>query len=67
MPVITIDGSKLNKEQKRELVKSLTKSASNITNVPEQAYVVLIKENDEDNIGVGGALLSEKLLWEFFA
>jgi 4-oxalocrotonate tautomerase len=60
MPVITIDGSKLNKEQKRELVKSLTKSASNITNVPEQAYVVLIKENDEDNIGVGGALLSEK-------
>jgi 4-oxalocrotonate tautomerase len=60
MPVITVEGSKLTKEQKRELVKSLTKSASTITNVPEQAYVVLIKENDKDNIGVGGTLLSEK-------
>jgi 4-oxalocrotonate tautomerase len=60
MPVITVEGSKLSIEQKRELVKSLTKSASTITNVPEQAYVVLIKENDKDNIGVGGTLLSEK-------
>lgn len=60
MPVITVEGSKLSKEQKSELVKSLTKTASTITNVPEQAYVVLIKENDRDNIGVGGILLSDK-------
>jgi len=60
MPVITIEGAKLSKEQKRELVAVLTKSASSIMNVPEQAYVVLVKENDIDNIGVGGVLLSEK-------
>ena len=60
MPVITIEAAKLSKDQKRELVASLTKSASSIMNTPEQAYVVIVKENDIDNIGVGGTLLSEK-------
>lgn len=60
MPVITIEAAKLSKEQKRELVASLTKSASSIMNAPEQAFVVFVKENDIDNIGVGGTLLSEK-------
>jgi 4-oxalocrotonate tautomerase len=60
MPVITIEAAKLSKEQKRELVASLTKSASSIMNTPEQAYVVIVKENDIDNIGVGGILVSEK-------
>lgn len=60
MPVITIEAGKLSKDQKRELVASLTKSASSIMNVPEQAYVVIVKENDADNIGSGGMLLSER-------
>lgn len=60
MPVITIEAAKLSKDQKRELVAALTKSASSIMNVPEQAYVVIVKENETDNIGVGGTLLSEK-------
>ena len=34
--------------------------ALKIMNVPEQAYVVLVKENDIDNIGVGGILISDK-------
>jgi 4-oxalocrotonate tautomerase len=29
-------------------------------NVPEQAFIVLIKENEQDNIGFGGQLLSDK-------
>lgn len=60
MPIITVEGSQLNKEQKRELVKALTHSASSIMNIPEQAFVVLIKENAADNVGVGGTLLSER-------
>ncbi len=60
MPVITIEAAKLSKEQKRELVATLTKSASRIMNVPEQAYIVFVKENDLDNIGVGGTLISDK-------
>lgn len=60
MPVITLEGSKLSKEQKSELVKELTASAAKIMNVPEQAFVVLLKENEKENIGVGGQLISEK-------
>ncbi|TYO95051.1 4-oxalocrotonate tautomerase DmpI [Desulfallas thermosapovorans] len=60
MPVITVDGPKLSKEQKTELVKSITKAASEIIKLPEQAFIVLIQEREMDNVGVGGVLLSDK-------
>ncbi len=61
MPVISVEGSKLTKEQKSELIASLTEVASKIMNINKESYIVLIKENDMDNIGVGGVVLSEKL------
>lgn len=60
MPVITLEAGKLNKEQKRQLVNELTGTAAKILNVPEEAFIVLLKENNMDNIGSGGCLLSEK-------
>ncbi|MDI3478293.1 MAG: 4-oxalocrotonate tautomerase [Thermoanaerobacterium sp.] len=60
MPVITLEAGKLDKEQKSQMVKEFTATASKIMNVPEQAFIVLIKENQQENIGVGGQLLSEK-------
>lgn len=60
MPVITVEATKLTKEQKRELVKELTISAAKIINVPEQIVTVYVKENEMDNIGVGGQLLSDQ-------
>ncbi|GKX65213.1 4-oxalocrotonate tautomerase DmpI [Inconstantimicrobium mannanitabidum] len=60
MPVITVEAGKLNKEQKSKLVKELTRTASKAMNVPEQAFIVLVKENDIDNIGFGGQLMSER-------
>jgi Uncharacterized protein, 4-oxalocrotonate tautomerase homolog len=60
MPVITIQAANLSIEQKRELAKTLTKSASDIIKAPEQAFTVLIKEIDKENIGVGGILASDK-------
>ena len=61
MPVISVEGSKLTKEQKSELIASFTEVASKIMNVSKELYIVLIKENDMDNIGLGGVVLSEKL------
>ncbi|WP_238883307.1 4-oxalocrotonate tautomerase DmpI [Clostridium sp. YIM B02551] len=58
MPVIQIDGPKITKEQKEQLVKEFVTSASKILNIPEQAFVTVIKENDYDNIGNGTNLLS---------
>ncbi|MEI2405718.1 MULTISPECIES: 4-oxalocrotonate tautomerase DmpI [Niallia] len=60
MPVITIEAVKLTKEQKRNLVKEMTTAAAKIINVPEQIVTVYVKENELDNIGVGGELLSDK-------
>ena len=60
MPVITLEAGKLNKEQKNQMVKEFTATASKVMNVPEQAFIVLIKENEQDNIGFGGKLLSDR-------
>jgi 4-oxalocrotonate tautomerase len=60
MPVITVEAGQLGNNQKRELVTTLTKAAADIMKVPEQYYMVLIKENYPENIGVGGVWLPEK-------
>ena len=60
MPAIIVEGIPLSIDQKRELVADLTKSASRIMNVPEQAFQVYIKENSRENIGVAGILVSER-------
>ena len=60
MPVITVEAGKLSKEQKAELARELTGTASRIMGVPEQAFIAVIRENSPDNIGVGGVLLSDR-------
>lgn len=60
MPVITVEAGKLDNDQKRALVTTLTKTASDIMKVPEQVFTVLIKENPLENIGFGGVWLPEK-------
>ncbi|AOY77394.1 4-oxalocrotonate tautomerase DmpI [Clostridium formicaceticum] len=59
MPVINIDCGKITKEQKEKLVEVLVSKASEILNLPEEAFLTFIKENDLDNIGKGRQLLSE--------
>ena len=60
MPVITIEGPQLSIEQKRELVQAVTESASNVMEMPKHSIIVMIKEIDRENVGVGGLLLSDK-------
>jgi 4-oxalocrotonate tautomerase len=57
MPVITIDGPKLNKEQKAELVKRFSETASEITGISVEAMVIIIREVDSENVGRGNNLL----------
>ncbi len=61
MPVITIDIAAISREKKAQLVKSITRDASEITGIPADKFVVLINELDRDNIGVGGELLSNRM------
>ncbi|MGI6777517.1 MAG: 4-oxalocrotonate tautomerase DmpI [Acetivibrionales bacterium] len=59
MPIIQFDGPALSRDKKAEIVAGLTHTAQEILNIPEQAFTVVIRENNLDNIGVGGKLLSE--------
>lgn len=60
MPVIKVEISKVAKEKKTEMIEKLTRTMSEITNIPEQAFTVYINEYDPDNIGVGGVPLSNR-------
>ncbi len=60
MPVITIDGPKLTKEQKEKLVKSFSESASEIMGLPVQAMVTIIREVESENVGSGNVLLCNR-------
>ena len=60
MPVITIEGPKLTKEQKEELVKTFAESASKIMGIPVQAMVTIIREVESENVGTGNVLLCNR-------
>ncbi len=61
MPVITIEGPVLSLEKKEKLAREISQLASDIMNIPKDAYVVFIKENPYENMAQGGVLISEKL------
>jgi len=54
----------MSKEQKKDLVESFTREAARVTDIPAQAFIILINENDPDNVGVGGELLSMRMAKE---
>lgn len=60
MPTIFFYGPELELEKKRELVKSFTQKASELTGLPEQAFVVYLRPSDHEHVGVGGTLLVDR-------
>lgn len=59
MPVIILEAGKMNKNQKDNLIAEFTRVASDILKIPPEAFVVYLKENQFDNIGVGGKSLDK--------
>ena len=59
MPVITVEGPELSKEKKAELVKSFSQTASKVMGIPVNAMVVIIREVEAENVGVGDCLLCD--------
>ena len=60
MPVITIDGPKLTKEQKSKLVKTFSEAASEIMELPVEAIITIIREVESENVGTGNILLCDR-------
>jgi len=61
MPNITFDGPRIDDlGRKRELVRKVTEAAVEAYGLPKQAMIILIKENDPENVGIGGELLADR-------
>lgn len=60
LPVITTDIWPVSHEQSVELIRNLTKTASEITNLPPQAFSVYVREYPKDAVGAGGTPLSQQ-------
>jgi 4-oxalocrotonate tautomerase len=61
MPFIKIEAGKMNKETKEKLICAVTKAASENLGIPEESFTILLKENETDNWGVGGKVLTRVL------
>jgi len=61
MPFITLEAGRMDKETKEKLISGFTKVASETLGISEEAFIVLIKENDMDNWGIGGKVLTKVL------
>ena len=60
MPTIFFYGPKMDKEKKKEMIKSFTETASKLTGIDRSAFVVYLEESNPENVGVGGILLEER-------
>ena len=61
MPFIKVEAGKMDKETKEKLISGLTKVASENLGIPEDAFTILLKENETGNWGVGGKVLTKVL------
>jgi 4-oxalocrotonate tautomerase len=59
MPIISWEGGKLSKEQKKDLIQKLTEAAVEITKVPATFYSVVIREQQDENLGFAGETVEE--------
>jgi len=60
MPVITVDGPKIEVERKRALVRKLTDAAVEVYAMGKEHIIVLIRENPPENVGSGGQLIADR-------
>ncbi len=59
MPILTFEGGILPQEKKNELIVRMTEVAAAVTGIPEDKFIVLLRELEDGNIGVGGRTLTE--------
>ncbi len=59
MPNILISMTPKKKEMKAEMARAITAELSRITEIPSEHFVIMFNEMPNENIAVGGVLLSE--------
>lgn len=59
MPVITMEVGNLTREQKKDLIKGFTEVAVEVTGIPKQYLIVVVREWPDDNLGIDGRTVKE--------
>lgn len=61
MPIINIEGPPIaSLEVRRRLVAELTAAAAEAYALPEEKIIVMIRENNPEQVAVGGTLLADR-------
>ncbi|OFW70784.1 MAG: hypothetical protein A2V52_02995, partial [Actinobacteria bacterium RBG_19FT_COMBO_54_7] len=62
MPTATVEGPPIKDlERKRMLTREITDAMERAYGIPREAYVVVVKENEPENVCVGGQLLCDRV------
>lgn len=60
MPIITIEGPPIiDIDTRRTLVRELTEAAARAYGMPSEKMIVLIRENNPEQVAVGGELIAD--------
>jgi len=59
MPVINITMGKITTNQKQQIIKEVTQTVIEITNIPEHAFACVITELPDENLGLGTKTVAE--------
>ena len=59
MPYITVESGVLSDTQKEELIKQLTEISSEIMKIPQEFFLIIIKEVPDKNFGIGGKTIDK--------
>jgi len=60
MPIIEVSGPFITTEQKRAMARGLTDVAAKVYDRPKDQIIVIIRENQPENVGVGGELVGDR-------
>ena len=59
MPIISVEGPKVTDvEKKRRFAQDLSRAAARYYDMPIEKIILLVKENEPENVTVGGQLIA---------
>ena len=60
MPTIYFYGPEMERETKKDLIRTFTEAASKATGIDKSAFVVYLRPTSAEEVGVGGELLADR-------
>ena len=59
MPLITFEAAGLTADVKVKLIRELTRTAAEITGIPQESFFMAVRDIPADDIAIGGVTVNE--------